>query len=259
MAVELSIESANQVATIHDVCAILPGATEPDRIVLLGNHRDAWVFGGADPNSGTATMLEVARSLSVLRSLGYTPRRTIMLCSWDAEEAGTIGSSEWVERNRELLSTQLVSYLNVDTTVSSGRLFEVAGMPNLDDVIISTAKQVPAPAEVSGATQNQSLYDLWAAQGGGVPRIGRLGKPRSPCCTGTNTPGDCSSDYCSFVCHLGASSVDMRFSPGYTYPMYHRYGLTAHVGVVAKYHIISCVIRILMAARSFISLWYLFS
>ena len=68
-----------------------------DRYVLLGNHRDAWVFGAIDPTSGTAVMLELARAFGVMLKQGWKPRRTIMFCSWGAEEYGLIGSSEWVE------------------------------------------------------------------------------------------------------------------------------------------------------------------
>ena len=66
-------------------------------MVILGNHRDAWVFGAVDPNSGTAVLQEIARAFSTLRAKGWRPGRTIMLCSWDAEEHGLIGSTEWVE------------------------------------------------------------------------------------------------------------------------------------------------------------------
>ena len=68
-----------------------------DRQVILGNHRDAWVFGAVDPNSGTAVLMELARSLSVLRANSWRPGRTLVLCSWDAEEHMLVGSTEWVE------------------------------------------------------------------------------------------------------------------------------------------------------------------
>lgn len=29
----------------------------------MGNHRDAWVYGGGDPSSGTACMMEMSRVL----------------------------------------------------------------------------------------------------------------------------------------------------------------------------------------------------
>ena len=43
-----------------------------DRLIILGNHRDAWVYGAADPSSGTATMIEVAKAFGWLRKKGDT-------------------------------------------------------------------------------------------------------------------------------------------------------------------------------------------
>lgn len=152
-------------------------------------------------------MLEVARGYGQLQRQGWAPRRTLMLCSWDAEEAGTIGSTEWVERNRDMLSAQLVTYINVDSSVSGPNL-AVACMPSLDDIILSTSRQVPGPADTLDAT----LYDNWVRTSGGqAPTLDRL--------------GDCSSDYCAFVGHLGATSADMRFigeDGDSSYPVYHR-------------------------------------
>lgn len=79
-------------ATIYNVFAVIRGSEEPDRYVLLGNHRDAWTFGAVDPNSGTATLLDIARRFALLLRLGWVPRRTIILCSWDAEEFGMVGN-----------------------------------------------------------------------------------------------------------------------------------------------------------------------
>lgn len=79
-------------STIHNVFAVIRGSEEPDRFVLLGNHRDAWTYGAVDPNSGTAALLEIARQYALLMRMGWKPRRTIILCSWDAEEFGMVGN-----------------------------------------------------------------------------------------------------------------------------------------------------------------------
>ena len=64
----------------------------------MGNHRDAWVLGAIDPTSGTASMLEISRVLNDLKlNHGWKPKRSIIFCSWGAEEFGLIGSTEWVE------------------------------------------------------------------------------------------------------------------------------------------------------------------
>ena len=76
---------------IRNVFAVIRGTEEPDRYVLLGNHRDAWTYGAVDPNSGTAALLDIARRFALLMQSGWRPRRTIVLCSWDAEEFGMVG------------------------------------------------------------------------------------------------------------------------------------------------------------------------
>lgn len=77
-------------ATIQNVFGVIRGREEPDRYVILGNHRDAWTYGAVDPNSGTAVLLDIAHRYSVLLRSGWRPRRTIILCSWDAEEFGMV-------------------------------------------------------------------------------------------------------------------------------------------------------------------------
>lgn len=84
-----------EMATIHNVFAVIRGSEELDRYVLLGNHRDAWTYGAVDPNSGTAALLDIARRFALLIQSGWTPRRSILLCSWDAEEFGMV---DWIYR-----------------------------------------------------------------------------------------------------------------------------------------------------------------
>lgn len=89
---------------IHNVIATIDGCTEPDRYVLIGNHRDAWTFGAADPLSGTAVMIELSEALiETMRSQNWCPRRSIVFCSWAAEEYGLIGSTEWVSPSDYML------------------------------------------------------------------------------------------------------------------------------------------------------------
>lgn len=86
------MQGEQETATIHNVFAVIKGSEEPDRYVLLGNHRDAWTYGAVDPNSGTAALLDIARRFALLMQSGWTPRRSILLCSWDAEEFGMVGN-----------------------------------------------------------------------------------------------------------------------------------------------------------------------
>ncbi|KAF7813887.1 putative glutamate carboxypeptidase LAMP1 [Senna tora] len=188
-------------AKIENVIGVIKGAEEPDRYVILGNHRDAWTFGAVDPNSGTAALLEVAQRLGELQKRGWKPRRTIILCNWDAEEYGLIGSTEWVEENREILASRAVAYLNVDCAVS-GPGFHALATPQLDELIKRAAQQVKDPDNSS-----LSIYESWAGSGGS-PLFGRLGGG--------------GSDYAAFVQHVGIPSADFSFGGGFAgYPVYH--------------------------------------
>ncbi|XP_004494296.1 probable glutamate carboxypeptidase AMP1 isoform X2 [Cicer arietinum] len=187
-----------KVATIQNVFAVIKGSEEPDRHVLLGNHRDAWTYGAVDPSSGTAALLDLARRFSILLSSGWKPRRTIILCSWDAEEFGMIGSTEWVEQNLINLGSKAVAYLNVDCAVQ-GPGFFVGSTPQLDSLILEVIKKVKDPD-----SEGVSVYDTWAAAAGGnnIQRLGRV-----------------DSDFAPFVQHAGVPSVDVYY--GKDFPVYH--------------------------------------
>ncbi|GAV84345.1 PA domain-containing protein/TFR_dimer domain-containing protein/Peptidase_M28 domain-containing protein [Cephalotus follicularis] len=196
--VNLSYSGKQVIATIQNVIGVIKGEEEPDRFVLLGNHRDAWTFGAVDPNSGTAALLEVAQRLAKLQKNGWKPRRTIVFCNWDAEEYGLIGSTEWVEENREMLTSRAVAYLNVDSAVS-GAEFHASATPQLDELLKQATQQVQDPNNSS-----QTIYESWIGSSNS-PRIGRLGGG--------------GSDYAAFVQHIGAPAADMSFGGGY--PVYH--------------------------------------
>ncbi|KAG1346635.1 putative glutamate carboxypeptidase LAMP1 [Cocos nucifera] len=185
-------------ATIQNVFAVIEGEEEPDRYVLLGNHRDAWTFGAVDPSSGTAALLEVAQRFGKLQKRGWRPRRTIILCNWDAEEYGLIGSTEWVEENREMLASRAVAYLNVDCAVS-GPGFHASATPQLDELLKQASKKVQDPDNSS-----QTLYESWIASNYSS-LLGRLGGR--------------GSDFAAFLQHVGVPSLDMMFGGGY--PVYH--------------------------------------
>ncbi|TKY53208.1 glutamate carboxypeptidase 2 [Spatholobus suberectus] len=187
-----------KVATIENVFAIIKGHEEPDRYVLLGNHRDAWTYGAVDPNSGTAALLDIARRYSILLRLGWTPRRTIILCSWDAEEFGMIGSTEWVEQNLVNLRSNAVAYLNVDCAVQ-GPGFFAGSTPQLDNLLLEVIKKVKDPD-----SEGKMIYENWAAAGGNsnIQRLSRV-----------------DSDFAPFVQHAGVPSIDVYY--GKDYPVYH--------------------------------------
>ena len=111
---------------IWNVIATLHGREAPEQWVVCGNHRDAWTYGAIDPNSGTIAMLEMARALGALSKGGWKPRRTIVLASWDGEEYGLLGSTEWAEAQRGAAGAQAAAYINVDVAVA-GKDFRVNG------------------------------------------------------------------------------------------------------------------------------------
>jgi N-acetylated-alpha-linked acidic dipeptidase len=128
--VRLKTDMDYKIRKIWNVVARIDGNEERDRWIILGNHRDAWVFGAVDPNSGSSAMLEVARGFAQLLKQGWKPRRTIILCSWDAEEYGLIGSTEWAEELAPELKEKAVAYLNLDAAVS-GPHFGASSVPSL--------------------------------------------------------------------------------------------------------------------------------
>ncbi|XP_068342575.1 probable glutamate carboxypeptidase LAMP1 [Pyrus communis] len=196
--VHLSYTGKQVIGRIENVIGVIEGAEEPDRLVILGNHRDAWTFGAVDPNSGTAALLEVAQRLGKLQKKGWKPRRTIVLCNWDAEEYGLIGSTEWVEENREMLASRAIAYLNVDSGVQ-GPGFFASATPQLDELLKQATQQVKDPDNSS-----QTLYQSWVGSRTS-PKIGRL--------------GSAGSDFAAFVHHLGIPATHMAFGEGY--PVYH--------------------------------------
>jgi N-acetylated-alpha-linked acidic dipeptidase len=150
--VKMHLKQDYQFRTIWDVIGRVAGSGDPDSWVIAGNHRDAWVYGAVDPNSGTAAMLEAVHGIGELLKSGWKPKRTIVFGSWDAEEEGLIGSTEWGEQHEGDLG-KAVAYFNVDVAVS-GQKFGASGVPSLKQFLRDVSKDVPSPA---GGT----VYDAW--------------------------------------------------------------------------------------------------
>ena len=195
---------------IWDVIGKIKGSEYPGERVVVGNHRDAWVYGTVDPSSGTAAMLESVHGVGALLKDGWRPKRTIVFCSWDAEEEGLIGSTEWVEQQGKTLD-HAVAYFNVDVAVS-GPDFSASAVPSLKQFLRDLTRSVPSP--VSG-----TVYQQWRMerrednehQGSNAPptsdeevRVGDLGS---------------GSDFTPFLQHAGVPSTDIG-SEG-PYGVYH--------------------------------------
>ncbi|KAJ3997951.1 Zn-dependent exopeptidase [Lentinula boryana] len=145
----------NKVTPIWNTMAAIPGHVR-DEVVIVGCHRDAWVLGAADPVSGTISLLEIVRGLGTLLRNGWKPLRTILIASWDAEEYGLVGSTEYGEDFAEWISEHAVAYLNVDVS-SAGSKWDAVGSPSLAHLIRKTAMDVSHPSGEEGKT-------LWDAR-----------------------------------------------------------------------------------------------
>ncbi len=214
--VHMHLEQEYKLRTIWDVIGVIDGTdpSEKDKWVVAGNHRDAWVYGAVDPNSGTAAMLEAVHGLGALLKQGWHPKRRIVVGSWDAEEEGLMGSTEWVEDHAEQLR-HAVAYFNTDVAVS-GPSFDAAAVPSLKEFVRDVARQVPS---VKGGT----VYDQWQKSQAESPN--RRGTAASPFTAPSNAPagteavhvGDLGSgsDYTPFIQHLGVPSTDIGSSGPY--------------------------------------------
>jgi N-acetylated-alpha-linked acidic dipeptidase len=151
--VHVKIEMDNSTQPYYVVEGRIRGAQLPDEWMVLGNHRDAWVFGGVDPGSGTASMMELTRALGKLAKSGMRPRRTIVVCSWDGEEVGLTGSTEWGEQFADELRRKAVAYINVDEA-TSGPNFHGQAVASLAPMLLETTHTLQDP---SGKT----LYQAW--------------------------------------------------------------------------------------------------
>ena len=169
----------------------------------MGNHRDSWIKGGAaDPNSGSAVLLSIAKALGRLKTKhGWKPLRTIVLASWDGEEYALLGSTEWGEDHAKYLTHHALAYINLDVAVS-GPNFKGSASPLLNLLLRAVTKRVTYPSQSS--EKSQSVYDHWKETGGA--QISTLGS---------------GSDYSVFLDHLGIPSLDFGFTGGHGDAVYH--------------------------------------
>ncbi len=192
--------------------ARIHGGELPDEWVLLGNHRDAWAFGGVDPSSGTASMMELTRSLGELKQRGMRPRRTIVVCSWDGEEYALTGSTEWGEQFADDLKKKLVAYLNVDESVAGaattagpeGLSFAPSAVASLAPMLVETSRDVRAPS-------GKSLYDAWCA----TSMRDSKASVRPLDSELVETRIGSGSDHTVFLNHLGRPVINLGFTGDY--------------------------------------------
>jgi N-acetylated-alpha-linked acidic dipeptidase len=199
--VHLKVKSEWGMKTVYDVIARIPGAQYPDEWVIRGNHHDAWVYGSDDPSSAMASVLEEARAFGELLKAGWKPKRTILICSWDGEEEGLLGSTEWAEAHAPELRQKAVAYINSDA-VGRG-YWSASGSHSLETFINEVARLVQDPEKHISIWKRSQLQRI-AEQSGERKelrsradlRIGALGS---------------GSDYTAFIDHLGIASLNLGF------------------------------------------------
>jgi N-acetylated-alpha-linked acidic dipeptidase len=214
--VHLAISSDWSLKPLYDVIAKIPGKQNPDEWVVRGNHRDGWVFGAWDPLSGQVAMLEEAKAIGALLKSGWRPKRTLVYASWDGEEPGLLGSTEWAELHAAELQKKAVLYLNSDTNTRGflapegshslqHLLNDVAASINDPEMHVSSQARLRAhmlfegfekdPNDEKDVALDKARNARIAAQGGDLP-IGALGS---------------GSDYTPFLQHLGITSLSIEY------------------------------------------------
>jgi hypothetical protein len=182
---------------IWNVMGGIKGVEQGEKAIIVGNHRDAWVYGASDPGSGTAVMLEVIRIFGDLVTKGWRPLRSIEFASWDGEEYNLIGSTEYVENNIEGLRRDAYAYLNVDVAVG-GNVFQASGSPVFKKSLLRVLDRITDPI------QNATLRELWDKRNGQLDGLGA------------------GSDYVAFQDMAGTSSLDFGFD-GPPFPYHSAY------------------------------------
>jgi N-acetylated-alpha-linked acidic dipeptidase len=214
--VHLSISSDWSLKPLYDVIAKIPGRDSPDEWVVRGNHRDAWVFGAWDPLSGQVAMLAEARAIGALLKSGWRPKRTLVYASWDGEEPGLLGSTEWAETHAAELERKAVLYLNSDTNARG--FLAAGGSHSLQHLVNEVAGGVQDP-ETGVSTQARLRARLLADSFAREPtdeeenadelrretRLAAAGEDLAIRALGSG------SDYTPFLQHLGLTALNIEY------------------------------------------------
>ncbi|HKT47164.1 MAG TPA: transferrin receptor-like dimerization domain-containing protein [Candidatus Acidoferrales bacterium] len=201
--VHLKVISDWKLKPLYDVIAKIPGSVAPEELVIRGNHHDAWVNGAEDPISGTVAELEEARALGELVKQGWKPKRTILLCAWDGEEPGLLGSTEWAEEHYTDLRAHAVAYINSD---GNGRGYlGIAGSHSLEKFSNDIAKEILDPETKLTAWKRHQLREIADAH---TPEQRQEARQRTDWRIG---PLGSGSDYTAFLQHDGVASLNIGF------------------------------------------------
>src|SRR5271165_4962486 len=213
--VHIAIASDWSLRPIYDVIAFMQGSEFPDQWVVRGNHHDGWVFGAWDPLAGNVAVMAEAKAIGALAKAGWKPSRTLVYASWDGEEPGLLGSTEWAETHADELRRKVVLYVNSDTN-ARGFLF-AGGSHSYQRLLNEVAGSVLDPE--TGTTG----LDRWRARIKVAGFEKRPPEPTSPAdeevmlkaaIAGGDLPiaalGS-GSDYTPFLEHLGVASLNIGY------------------------------------------------
>jgi N-acetylated-alpha-linked acidic dipeptidase len=208
--VHMVVKSNWGLKTIYDVIAKLPGSGDADQWVLRGNHHDGWVFGAFDPLAGTVAMMGEAKAMGALYKQGWRPKRTIVYASWDAEEPGLLGSTEWAEAHAKELQKHAALYVNSDTN-GRGVLF-AGGSHSLQHLVNQVAAGVTDPeTKASVQARQRAFLDVQATGKSADPMLKEDAKLAGADGDIPIAPLGSGSDYSAFLEHLGIATLDLGF------------------------------------------------
>src|SRR5262249_51933472 len=190
--------------TLYDVIAKVPGSTLPDEWVIRGNHHDAWVNGAEDPTSGMVAVLEEARALGELLKQGWQPKRTIILCAWDGEEPGLLGSTEWAEQHADELRAHAVAYINSDSNARG--FMQIEGSHTLEKFTNDISREIIDPETKFSIWKRRRLHEISEAKSADQRKeIRDRADLRIPALGS-------GSDYTAFLQHDGIASMNIGFA-----------------------------------------------
>ncbi len=208
--VHLAISSDWGMKTLYDVIAKIPGAQAPDEWIVRGNHRDGWVFGAWDPLSGHVAMLAEAKAIGELLKSGWKPKRTLVYASWDGEEPGLLGSTEWAETHAAELQHKAVLYLNSDT--NSRGFLDAGGSHSLQRLLNDAGASVKDPE--TGVSSVARLRARLMVEGQEKSATGDAKKDARIAASGADLPIEAlgsGSDFTPFMQHLGITSLSIEY------------------------------------------------
>ena len=164
-----------------NVVATLRGTVHPDVIYVVSSHYDSVAIGpGADDDtSGTAALLETARILA-----GHPQPATIVFASFTGEEAGLLGSREFVRRTSEAkwnvagaLNNDMIGWAN-DNRLDNTIRYSNPGIRDVQHAVAMTFTDlITYDALYYRSTDAAAFYEAWGDIVGGIGSYPVLGNP----------------------------------------------------------------------------------